>query len=133
MRYLIDTNIWIFYLKNPQSRVRERLELESPSDIAVDSIVWGELLHGARKYGDPIAREQRVTRTLAPFVCLSFDLSAAREYARVRDELEIRGEMIGNNDLMIASIALVHNLTLVTNNVAEFSRVGGLRLEDWSV
>ena len=62
-----------------------------------------------------------------------FDRAAANCYANVRDRLEQRGEVIGPYHLQIAAIALVHDLTVVTNNVSEFRRVDGLRVEDWSV
>jgi len=64
---------------------------------------------------------------------LPFDLPAARRYARIRDHLERAGQVIGGNDLMIAAIALTHGLTLVTNNGAEFQRVPGLQVEDWTI
>ena len=133
MNCLIDTNIWIFHLKRAAGPVRTRLAAHSVNEIAVCSVVWAELLHGARKYDDPAAREAKVQFTLSPFVCLDFDTAAARHYAFIRDDLERRGCIIGNNDLMIASIALANNLTLITNNVDEFRRVPGLRVEDWSV
>ena len=133
MRFLVDTNIWIFYLKSQFTPVRTKLAATPFKEIAVATIVWGELLHGARKYDDPAGREARVEETLRPFQCLPFDLDAARHYARIRDDLERRGQLIGGNDLMIAAIVLVHGLTLVTNNVGEFSRVPGLKVEDWSV
>ncbi len=133
MRFLVDTNIWIFYLKSQHTPVRSKLASTPPGEIAVATVVWAKLLHGARKYGDPADREARVENTLRPFHCLPFDLDAARHYARIRDDLERRGQLIGGNDLMIAAIALTHGLTVVTNNVSEFSRVPGLRVEDWSV
>jgi tRNA(fMet)-specific endonuclease VapC len=132
MRYLVDTNIWIFHLKRFSSPIRARLSAHPVSDVAVCSIVWAELLHGARKYDDPLAREAKVRYTLSPFVTLDFDVVAASHYALIRDDLERRGCIIGNNDLMIAAIALANDLTVVTNNVDEFSRVAGLRVEDWS-
>lgn len=90
-------------------------------------------LHGARKYGDPVKREARIETTLNPFPNLLFDLNAARRFARIRDELERAGQVIGGNDLMIAAIALVHGLTVVTHDCGEFERVPGLQVEDWSV
>lgn len=96
------------------------------------SVVWAELLHGARKYERRQDRIARVERTLAPFVSFPFDDAAARNYAQIRDELEVRGEVIGPNDLLIAAIALPHGLVLVTNN-REFRRVRGLPVEDWTV
>lgn len=132
MRYLLDTNIWIFYLKNASSPVGARLRTTSACDIAVCSIVWAELLYGARKYAKREDRVARVELTLSPFVSLAFDDTAARSYAEIRDTLESQGQIIGPNDLMIASIALTHRLTLVSNN-AEFQRVAGLQIEDWSI
>jgi tRNA(fMet)-specific endonuclease VapC len=79
----------------------------------------------------PRSREARVTRTLRPFLSLPFDDPAAREYAQIRDQLEREGQIIGPYDLQIAAIALSRRLTLVSSN-REFSRVQGLRIEDWS-
>lgn len=132
MRYLLDSNVWIFYLKNATSQVEARLRITPASEIAVCSVVWAELLYGARKYERRQARMARVERTLAPFVSLPFDDAAARNYAQIRDELEVRGEVIGPNDLFIASIALTHGLILVTNN-REFRRITGLPVEDRTV
>lgn len=96
------------------------------------SVVWAELLHGARKYEKRDQRVARIEQTLSPFRSLPFDDAAAHRYAEIRDTLETRGQVIGPNDLLIAAIALTHGLTLVTNN-REFSRVPGLNIEDWTV
>jgi len=133
MHYLLDTNTWIHYLKRPGSPVEARLRRTPVSDVAVCSIVWAELLHGARKYEKRDARVERIERTLGPFQSLPFDDDAARQYAEIRDSLETRGEIIGPNDLLIAAIARTHNLTLVSNNNREFNRVQGLNIEDWTV
>ena len=131
MRYLLDTNVWIHYLKNAASPVATRLRITPAIEVAVCSVVWAELLHGARKYERREERQIRVERTLAPYQSLPFDDAAARRYAIIRDELETRGEVIGSNDLLIAAIALSRGLVLVTND-AEFRRVVGLQTEDWS-
>lgn len=132
MRFLVDTNVWIVYLKNRDTAVQDRLQNRNPSEIAVCSVVRAELLHGACKYGDPDARREKIERTIGIYRSLSFDDAASTIYARIRHHLELRGELIGGNDLMIASIALAHDLTVVTNNVDEFRRVPGLAVEDWS-
>lgn len=132
MRYLLDTNVWIHYLKNAVSPVASRLRQTPASEVAVCSVVWAELLHGARKYERRDERQARVERTLAPYQSLPFDDAAAWRYAAIRDDLETRGEVIGSNDLLIAAIALSHGLVLVTND-AGFGRVTGLLTEDWSV
>ena len=74
MRYLLDTNIWIFYLKNSSSLVGTRLRSTSASDIAVCSVVRAELLHGARKYEKRAERVARVELTLSPFISLPLDI-----------------------------------------------------------
>lgn len=132
MKYLIDTNLWIVYLKQASSEIRARLEHTSVGEISVCSVVWADLLHGARKYEKRDIREHKIQITLNPFICLPFDLPAARQYARIRDHLERDGQVIGSNDLMIAAIAIANNLVVVTNNTAEFQRVPGLHVEDWS-
>jgi tRNA(fMet)-specific endonuclease VapC len=133
MPWLLDSNAWIHYLRNPQSPVRTRLTQRTPEDVRVCSVVKAELLHGARKYGRPERRLALVMETFAPFVSLPFDDTAAEHYARIRHELEVAGRVIGPNDLLIAAICLAHDCTLVTSNVGEFGRVTGLRLEDWAL
>jgi len=132
MRYLTDTNIWIHYLKNRGSPVEAKLRSTPVAEIAVCSVVWAELLHGARKYEKREERVARIFRTLSPYRSLAFDDAAAVRYAEIRDNLESRGEIIGPYDLLIGAIAKTHNLILVTNN-AEFRRIEGLKTEDWSI
>lgn len=132
MLYLLDTNAWIHYLKHGDSPVGIRLRRTPVLEVAVCSVVWAELLHGARKYEKRDQRVARIEQTLSPFRSLPFDDAAAHRYAEIRDALETRGQVIGPNDLLIAAIAITHGLTIVTNN-HEFSRVPGLNVEDWTV
>lgn len=132
MPYLLDTNAWIVYLKGRQTSIRSRLEATPRDQITTCSVVWAELLHGARKYDNPADRRARVEKVLATLETFDFDLAAARRYADARDALEKAGMPIGLNDLLIASIALANDLIVVTNNTDEFKRVPGLRVEDWS-
>ena len=131
MAWLIDTNCWISYLKGKNPKFGHRLMATPAAQVFGCAPVLAELLHGARKYDSPTDREQRVLRTLAPYVCLAFDAQAASTFADIRNELELRRAIIGPFDLQIAAIARAHNLTVVTNNVGEFSRVSGLSVEDW--
>jgi tRNA(fMet)-specific endonuclease VapC len=132
MRYLLDTNVWIVYLKGRHTSVRSRLEETPMGRITTCSVVWAELLHGARKYENTTARREWIERLLSPLENFDFNLAAARQYADARDTLEKAGMPIGLNDLLIASIALANDLTVVTNNKDELKRVPGLRVEDWS-
>jgi tRNA(fMet)-specific endonuclease VapC len=132
MQYLLDTNVWINYLKDPSSVVRQRLLSVSPHNVVTCSVVLSELLHGAEKYGDRLKRVTTVRTLLDPFQCLPFDEIDATFYGSLRHDLEIRGEVIGPYDLQIAAICLRHQLTLVTSNLSEFARIKGLIVQDWS-
>jgi tRNA(fMet)-specific endonuclease VapC len=132
MRYLLDTNAIIFALKDAQGRSALRIGEVAHQDVAICSVVEAELYHGAAKYGHPTRRKEALDAFLEPFQSLPFDSACVPEYARIRDHLENQGSRIGANDLLIAAIALTHSLTLVTNNMNEFQRVPGLRVEDWS-
>ena len=133
MRYLLDTNIIIFALKDPSGVAANRFRATSVDEIAICSVVQAELYHGARNYGNPRRRETILDEMLAPYISLPFDSSCVGQYADIRDHLERERNIIGGNDLIIAAIALTHDLTLVTHNSREFNRVPGLRVEDWSV
>lgn len=132
MRYLLDSNIVIFVLKDPACVAANRLKATDVPAIAICSVVEGELYAGARKYGNPAQRMATLDEMLAIYPSLPFDSACVPEYARIRDHLERQGSRIGANDLLIAAIALTHGLTVITNNTAEFNRVPGLRVEDWS-
>lgn len=131
MAYLLDTNAWIEYFKQPASPIQAKLSVLGPLDVVTCSVVKSELLHGAEKYANRDRRQKLVIETLAPFRSVSFDDDAAVLYARIRHDLEVVGQVIGPYDLQIAAICLLHGFTLVTNNVGEFSRIAGLVVEDW--
>jgi tRNA(fMet)-specific endonuclease VapC len=131
MAFLLDTNAWVVYLKSVQSPIRSRLERLSPADVILFSVVKAELLHGAQKYGNRECRLKILAEAFAPYASLSFDDAAAVSYANIRHELELTGNVIGPNDLMIAAIAQANDLTLVTHNTAEFRRITPLQIEDW--
>lgn len=133
LRYLIDTNIIIFALKDKAGRSAARLSGTALAEQCICSVVEAELYHGATKYDAPTKRQRILDGFLAPYLSLPFDSACVPHYARTRDDLERRGLPIGGNDLMIAAVALTHGLTLVTNNIDEFLRVRGLKVEDWSI
>ena len=133
MRYLLDTNAIIFALKDAQGRSALRIGRAAHDDVMVCAVVEAELYHGATKYDRATKREAVLDAFLRPFQKLPFDSTCVPQYARIRDHLERKGNVIGGNDLMIAAIALTHDLTVVTNNCQEFNRVPGLRVEDWIV
>ena len=131
MTYLLDTNVWVAFLRNPNSPVVPRLRARQPGDVCVCSVVVAELYYGCLRSANPAANRGKVEALMQPYRSLPFDDAAAEQYASVRRHLESLGAPIGPYDLQIAAIALANGCTLVTHNTEEFSRIPGLPLEDW--
>ncbi len=129
--YLLDTNTCIRLLNGSSASVINRFSRTSPSQLRLCSVVKAELIYGARKSHQVAKNLRNLREFFAPIMSLPFDDDCSEEYGKVRADLERAGTPIGANDLMIASIARHHDLTLVTNNVLEFSQVVGLPVEDW--
>jgi tRNA(fMet)-specific endonuclease VapC len=133
MTYLLGTNSWIDLLNHPSGKVAARLAGHAPSDVALCAVVLGELLVGAYKSSRVQANLITISQLQRQFICLPFDEDCADNYARIRAHLEKIGQSIGPYDLQIAGTAQKHGLITVTHNVAEFSRVPGLPIEDWLI
>jgi len=129
--YLLDTNACIRILNGTSARLVARLRQHEPLEIRLCAVVKAELLYGARHSGKAAANLRLLTRFFEPLVSVPFDDTCAEQYGIIRSELERLGTPIGPNDLMIAACAVANSLVLVTHNVAEFSRVAGLEIEDW--
>ena len=132
MKLLLDTDICIYAINKRATSVLERLRSYSVGDVGISAITFAELRYGVENSADAQANSQRLDRFLLPLEILPFDESAGRHYGEWRVALRRRGQPIGPNDLLIAAHALSLETTLVTNNVREFERVDGLRLERWS-
>lgn len=132
MRYFLDTNICIFAMKGRYPGIKRRLSELRPYQVKIPAMVKAELLLGALKSAKPVESRAIVDRFLAPFEISAFDDAATEVYARIRGAVEKAGRPIGPNDVVIAATALTHDATLVTNNSKEFSRVQGLKIEDWT-
>jgi len=133
MLYLLDTNACIRLLNGTSIVVQRRLEANRRSDVVVCSVVKAELFYGAMRSRNPGQTFARYREFLDPFVSLPFGDESAIAYGYIRADLAAKGTLIGPNDLQIAAIALTNNLTLITHNTAEFSRVNDLQIEDWEV
>ena len=133
MKYFLDTNICIYFLKGKNEKLRSTLLSKHPDDIKVPSIVKAELLYGALKSQQKVENEEFVKRFLLPYEIVSFGSIESEEYGRIRAELEFEGKIIGPNDLIIASIVVAHGGRLITNNEREFNRIGALAVENWLV
>lgn len=104
-----------------------------PSNVLLCSIVKAELLYGASRSNNAAGALSRLETFFAPYQSIPFDDAAAAEYGDIRAHLAAAGTPIGPNDLFIAAIARSRQLTLVTHNTREFSRVAGLLIEDWEL
>jgi tRNA(fMet)-specific endonuclease VapC len=133
MKYLLDTNVCVVYLRGRNPLVRTRFAAHPPADLCVCSVVVAELWYGAAHSASPAAEQARVDGFLSVYRSLPFDDAAARRHGPLRAGLAATGTLIADLDLAIASIALEHGLTVVTHNFKDFSRVPGLALEDWEL
>ncbi|MBI4704189.1 MAG: type II toxin-antitoxin system VapC family toxin [Deltaproteobacteria bacterium] len=133
MTYLLDTNACVHILNGTSAPVASRFARQCPATVRLCSVVKAELLYGARKSARVASTLAALERFFAPLASLPFDDDCAAEYGLLRADLERAGTPIGANDLMIAAIARHHDLAVVTHNVDEFSRVVGLRVEDWEL
>ena len=131
MRFLLDTNICIYAMKNRPPEVLERFRAVGKTAVAVSVITTLELRQGAEKSQRAVQNHAALDLFLGPIRILPFDAEAALCGARIRADLERRGLPIGDLDSLIAAHALALDLTLVTNNLGEFERVPGLRTENW--
>ncbi len=132
MIYVLDTDICIFALKGQFPSIRKHMAAHPPHGIKVPSVVKAELLLGVHKSANPRQAHTIVEFFLAPLEIIPFDDSCAVVYAKIRHDLEKKGRLIGPNDLIIAATTLAHQGSLITHNTKEFSRVSGLKLQDWT-
>ncbi len=132
MRYMLDTNICIYAIKHKPEKVLEEMGRHDPSDVCISAVTYAELIHGVEKSAAIEKNRLALSLLLANIEIFDFDAKAADCYGKIRAELEKKGSPIGPLDMMIAGHARSLEFTLVTNNMKEFSRVSGLRLENWA-
>ena len=131
LKYMLDTNIAIYTLKNRPAKVRAVFKKHA-GEMCLSSVSLGELIYGAEKSAQ-VERNLAVIEGLAARLAVeSFDTQAAMHFGQLRAELAKSGRLIGPYDMMIAGHARALGLILVTNNRREFDRVPGLRVENWA-
>ena len=131
MSYMLDTDTCIYIKNRRPPQVMNKFSRLQSGDIVMSLVTFGELLNGALKsnQANVVLKKINQLATILPVQAMSADV--AKQYAGIRRSLEKQGNIIGANDLWIAAHALALDLTLVTNNTKEFSRVDGLRIENW--
>ena len=132
MKYMLDTNICIYAIKNKPATVSQRLQEHSELGLCISTITLAELTHGVYKSIHKEKNMDALFQFLLKIEILPFDMLAAFEYGKVCAHLQKQGTPIGPLDTLIAAHALSRSLTIVTNNVREFERVPGLIIENWS-
>lgn len=132
MRYLLDTSICIYAIKARPAAVLERLRAMSAADVGLSSITCYELWYGVHKSQHPRKNGSALNAFLDGFHQIAFDQDDAEECGKLRSQLAAKGTPIGPYDLQIAAQARRRSLILVTNNLSEFRRVSGLKLENWA-
>jgi tRNA(fMet)-specific endonuclease VapC len=128
---LLDTNICIYIINERPAQILARFRRYCAGEIGVSSIVASERAFGVAKCGSARNRSA-LGMFLAPLEIPAFDERCVWAYGDIRADLERRGQVIGSLDTLIAAHALALDATLVTNNAKEFSRMTGLRLENWA-
>ena len=131
MKFLLDTNICIYIIKQKPVEVLNKFKAYDVGDIAISSVTVAELEFGVQKSQFPEIDRQALAQFLIPLSVVAFDRPAAIVYGKVGSDLEKKGTPIGSLDTLIAAHALSLQITLVTNNVKEFNRVPNLKLENW--
>jgi tRNA(fMet)-specific endonuclease VapC len=130
--YMLDTDISSYIMNQSSGRVLRRLLEVSVSDVCISAITRSELEYGVEVSPRQERDRQSFNHFLRHFAVLDYPGAAAADYARIRAVLKERGSMIGAHDLFIAAHAICLDLTLVTNNTREFSRVPGLKIDNWA-
>ncbi len=131
MRFLLDTDTCIYLIKKKPPSVIEKLRACQAGDVGISAVTVAELRYGASKSQRVQQNHEALDLFLAPFEVVTFDETAAAAYGEIRAQLEKAGQPIGPLDMLIAAHAKGMNVALVTNNVGEFKRVKGLKVETW--
>lgn len=129
--HFLDSCICIEFLRGRLKEGYREMRNARPEDFQLPSIVVAELFYGAAHSSNPEKETKLVEQFVGAFAIAPFDAQSAREYGRLRELLGSQGQLIGDRDLMIASCALANRATLVTNNLRDFKRIPGLKLESW--
>lgn len=130
IKYMLDTNIVSYTIKNRPQEVREAFKVHD-GQMCISTVTLGELIYGAERSAQPEKNLDVVEGMAARLEVLSFTANDAAHFGQLRAELIANGQPIDPYDMMIAGHARAQGLILVTNNLKEFSRVPGLRVENW--
>ena len=132
MKFMLDTNICIYIIKNKPIKVLKKFNNIEPKSVCISSITASELWTGVYKSMNFETNAIALEEFLSPLTILVYHEKASKVYGKIRSELEKKGNIFGSMDLLISAHASSEELTLVTNNVKGFKRVKGLSIENWA-
>jgi tRNA(fMet)-specific endonuclease VapC len=130
--YLLDTNICIYAIKQKHEKLLDLIKEKSGEGLFISPLTVAELEFGVQNSQQVDRNRIAMIKFLFYFNILNFDGSDAIEYGKIKAELRKKGQIIGQIDLLLAAQAVNRKMTLITNNLKEFLRVDGLKVEDWS-
>ena len=130
-RYLLDTNILIYFSKDRPDSIVKRLDKLDAGEVVMSVVSYGELCYGASRSVKPAATQKVINLLIGIFPIVPVTKEAAEAYGKLRGQLAAKGTPIGPNDMWLAAQAKAESLILVTNNEREFRRVSGLKVENW--
>ena len=133
IKYMLDTNICMYIIKQKPQNIKERFRQAQVSEIGISSITLSELEYGVMKSAKPEQNKLALAQFVAPIEISAYDDVAAQHYGKIRARLERQGTPIGSFDMLIAAHALSINSVLITNNESEFGRVSHLKIENWAI
>ena len=132
MRYMLDTNICIYLIKQKPEKVLRHFKAHSVGEIGISSITLAELRYGVERSQQVQKNRLALEDFTLPLEIAAFDEAAAEVYGSVRAGLEQAGTPVGSMDMLIGAHALSLGVTLVTNNLREFEKIKNLKVVDWS-
>jgi len=131
IRYLLDTDICIYLIKQHPPEVLARFQQIQLKQLHISTVTIFELHYGIEKNNSHQRNLTALENFIAPLTVVDFTADAAKKAALIRHQLQQQGKPIAAYDILIAAIALALNMTLLSNNTREFERVKGLKLENW--
>ncbi len=133
MKFMLDTNICIYLIKQKSQRIIEHFKKHTAGEIGVSSITLAELQSGVAKSLHKKQNRIALEEFVLPLEITDFDKKAAETYGLISSQLEKTGKPIGSLDTLIGAHSLCLGVTLVTNNISEFKRIKSLKVVNWTV
>ena len=130
--YLLDTNICIFAIKGKSHRLLEKISEHLKNGIYISSLTIAEMEFGVSNSMYPKKNRISLLKFISIFNTLDFCVKDAIPYGVLKSDLKRAGKIIGPIDMLLAAQAISNDFTLITNNVKEFNRITGLKIQAWS-